>query len=544
MDRRGMKKTVSVLLSLVMMTGVLGGCSSDSVNTELNIALNDSPSTVDPQLTYEINTNNVISFFVATLYEYTPDHELVPCLAESSEVSDDGLIYTFHLKEGLKWSDGRPLLAEDFVFAMQRLADPDVGSNSVYLITDSCMVKNAREINTGKMPVNELGVRALDDRTLIVELEAPCPYFRALVTLPNFSPCCEDYYHVVGEDYAKRADTMLYAGPYIMDRYEPLAMQIHLTKNPYYLNADNISIEGITLQVINANQQAVMCYESGVVDITQITGELTELTEGDPELHVYPQAMLSFIDINHGTNPALKNRNIRMALSKSIDRVSLVENLLRTGYSSITRIIPPGFYKDPDGSDFAGDRTMYDEYAVYDTDEAKRLWELGLSELGISSLTLNFVYATTSGDVAEAICAQMEKALPGLKIELKPVPRKEHSRIRMSGDFDMIMVGWVADYSDPTAFLSCFLSTDHTNSYNDPDYEALIERCQSAEVANNNEERVNLMHRAEEMLMEDAAVIPLWTVGRSYLVHEGVEGFRLTPTGTGFVVTGLTKEVR
>ncbi|MBR5091436.1 MAG: peptide ABC transporter substrate-binding protein [Ruminiclostridium sp.] len=543
MERRIMKKTISALLSLILTAVFLGSCSEvTGEEKEINIAIGSPPITIDPQLAYDTGSAEVISFFMTTLYTYNSDNELVPGLAESYEVSQDGRVYTFHLKEGLRWSNGRPILAEDFVFGARRLADPDVGSNSIYLITDCCALKNADEISLGEKPLNELGVSSPDSRTVVYELEDPCPYFLALITMNNFSPCCEDFCSSVGSDYANSEKTILSCGPYIIDRYEPLAMQVHFSKNPYYFDADKIKTDGVTLQVVSNNQQSLMCYESEVVDVMAVQGEIAELAVGDPELKIYPSASITYMDINHRTNSALANKNIRMALCKSIDRADLTENLLKAGNAPLTRIVPPGFYRETDGSDFAGDTSRYDEYAVYDPDAAGKLWKQGLSDLGISSVTLNLVYNASSAPVAEAITAHMKRTLPGLEIDLKPVTLKERSRMHEAGEYDLIIVGWVADYCDPTAFLSQFVSSAHKCVFNDPVYDEIYETCQSEETANDAERRNSLMHDAESVLMENTAAVPLYTTGEAYLVRDSVKGFRLTPTGVGLIVTDLEKE--
>lgn len=268
-------KKQSIMVVIFLLTAVLSGCAdAKSAEKELSMEISSSPATVDPQMGVDFNSGLALSFSTACLYKYDIDGNLKPCLAKSYDLSDDGCTYTFHLKDGLKWSDGRLLTAEDFVCGFQRVADPDVGSNAVYLITDNCIIKNAREVNAGKLPVNELGVSSPDNKTFIVELEEPCPFFCSLISRETFAPCNEDFIHSVGKRYASSADTMLYSGPYIMDRYEPLAMQIHFTANPNYVNADSISIPGVTLQVADNTQQAMMCYEAKDVDMIPISGEM------------------------------------------------------------------------------------------------------------------------------------------------------------------------------------------------------------------------------------------------------------------------------
>ena len=540
-----MKKKLCIFLTLLLLLGLLSGCgASEDLKEEVNIALSGSPVTIDPQLMSDTNAGFVGSFFTSCLYGYDVNKELVPVLAESYELSEDCLTYTFHLKKDLKWSDGRDLTAADCVFGFQRLADPDVGSNSMYLITDSCKIKNADDVTMGKIPVNQLGVSAPDALTFVVELEKPCPYFCALITMADFAPCNVDFYHSAGDAYATSEDTILSCGPYIMDRYEPLAMQIHFTKNPYYVNADAITVPGINLQVVANAQQGLMSYEAGGLDLTTVSGELTDLAEGDPELTEFPNASLFYLEMNQRSCPALQNRNIRMALSKSIDRDDFVTHVLKTGNTSVARVNPPGFYTDTDGSDFAGNADQYKEQAGYDPAKAKELWEQGLQEIGASSVTLNFMFASGNNTLMEALKDQMEKNLPGLTVELRASTSKEIMTARAKGGYDLLFSGWVADYADPTAFLALFISTGSAIGYNNPEYDALYEQIQSPEVSKDAAGRNELMHKAEDMLMDDAALIPLFSKGQTYLIRKGVTGFQVNPTGIGCILTGLRKEVK
>ena len=231
-------KKISILFLSILIAALFSGCGGkDAISNELNMAISASPLSADPQMVYDTNTGAMCKFFCATLYEYNNKKELLPALAQSYEVSDDGLIYTFHLKENLKWSDGRPLTADDFVFGFKRFSDPKVGSNAVYLITDCCKLKNAEKILAGELPLSELGVAAPDKKTFIVELEEPCTYFVDLLTNNNFTPCNEDFYYSTKNKFGSSHDTVLSCGPYVLDRYEPLATQIHFVKNPYYYDS-------------------------------------------------------------------------------------------------------------------------------------------------------------------------------------------------------------------------------------------------------------------------------------------------------------------
>ena len=533
-----------ILLCLLLITVCFTGCGTGGnaeYSAELNKAINGSPETIDPQICTDTLSAEVISYFTGTLYTYNKDRELCPSLAESRDISDDGCTYTYHLREGLKWSDGTPLTADDFVYGFQRLADPTTGSGSVYYITDCSEVKNAADINAGNLPVSELGVSAPDNRTFVVELESPCPYFDSLTTQCALAPCNRAFRNSCGDSFATSPDTVLCCGPYILDRYEPLAAQIHFVKNPNYYNADSVAVEGLNIQVVANTQQAMMCYQAGSMDIVNVSGELAELAVDDPHLQVFDMAGTFFMDIDLRNNEYLGNENIRRALSKAIDRESIVKNVLRTGYSPLTRINPPNYYSDTDGGDFAGDNDKYDEYLGYDPDKAKEYWNKGLEELGVQSITLELLYYSGMQNIAEVLSDQMTRNLSGLTVNLKPVSSKEYNNAKAKGEYELFLNGWVADYADPTAFYMLYVSSAGPVSYDNPDFDKLYrDSGMETDTAKRNE----MLHKLEDMLCENVASIPLFSSNSACLVAEGVTGMQMYPTGAVVIVTGLSKEVR
>ncbi len=538
-----MRKSIYLLFTWLFLCCICAGCGRAAKNSEeLNIAIFHAPETMDPQLSQDTDSSFAIQFMSGSLFATNEEMELTPCLAKDYEVSEDGLTYTIHLKENLKWSDGSPLTAEDFVCAFQRLADPDVGSGSVFLITDSCVIKNAREVNAGELPVNMLGVSSPDHETLVVELEDPCPYFLKLLERESFSPCSVDFYHSMGDEYARNPQSILSSGPYILDKYEPLATQLHFTKNPYYAEADKITIPGITLQVIANQQQALMCFDTGSIDATKVNGDLLELAEGDEQLQVFPFAGEYYVYINQRDNPALQNKKIRQAFSMSIDRDSLVKNILRLGNTAVRRAVPPGFYTESDGRDFSEDGQRYEAFAGYDPARAKQLWKEGLSEMGVSSLHISFSYSSSQNNLMEAMAAQLEDNLPGLEVEKKIVSGKNLFQSISKGDYDLLATGWAADYPDPTAFLGLFVSGGGRVSYVNKEYDRLYNLTKDVEYTQNPPKRDELLHKVEDLLMEDVGVLPIFTQGSPWLVSDKVKGFQMTALGN-MIIPALSKEV-
>ena len=535
------KRIAAVLLAAFVMT-LLPGCGAGSAARaeELNIHLGTAPSTIDAQLVSDTVSASVVRFFCSSLYEYDTERNLVPVLAESSEVSDDGLTVTYHLRDGIEWSNGSPVTADDFVCSFQRIADPATKSSAVYLITDCCLIENADEISQGKLPLSELGVSAPDNSTFVITLEKPCPYINSLLSLCTFSPCSREFVNSCGSSYATSPETVLSCGPYVLDKYEPLASQIHLRANGKYHSKADISVSGINVQVIGDSQQALMCYETGMVDILQVSGELADLAEGDPHLVDFPTAQIYRLDINHTSNRALKDLNIRRAIAKSIDRESIAENVLRSGYTALERVVPPNFYTEADGSDFGADAKLYADQMSYEPAIAAEYWEEGLKTLGESSISLEFVYAAGMSKIAEPVARQLETNLRGLELKLTPLPLKEWLRRINSGDqYDIILAGWVPDYTDPTALLTSCLGNGENNLYHGEKFTELYDMTWSLSGA----ERDEVLHLAEYELMDDAAMIPLFGGEARYVIRGGVSGLQVTPTGVELIITGLKKEV-
>ena len=537
------RKLLCLVLSLLFLLTVLSGCGKDgSERSDLNYHLAASPVTVDPQLVTDTTAGNVVSFFVSTLYKYDKDRKLVPGCAESYEVSEDKLTVTFHLKKNLKWSDGSALTAEDFVYAFRRLADPDTKSGSVYLITDCCMVNNADKVSEGTLPPSELGVSAPDHDTFVIKLQKPCPFITALVASPTLGPCSQSFVQSCGDDYCTSADTILSSGAFKVDRYVPLATQIHMSKNENYYDADQVTLEGINIQIITDAQQAMMCYEAGEMDVIRVNGATVELAEGDPELTVFSQASAAFLDMNFGSDSPLQNRNLRLALAKSIDRDSIVKNVVRAGAQSLTRINPPGYYYEASGKDIAEDPDKYKDLTSYDPAKAKEYWEQGLKEIGKSSVELSLCCYSNAQSLCEALKQEMEKALPGLTINIVVWSTKDWLQHGTEGEgYDLIYGGWAVDYTDPTSFYGRYSAEQaQGNKYMNPDFEKVYQELVLAE----GQERDELLEKAEDILMNDMAQIPIYTNGLDVLIKPNVKNLMVAPTGVQVVCEGLEKEVK
>lgn len=525
---------VSVLSAALLMTGCgasRGGASSGSgEGTDLNIGVTWNAATMDPQYCIEMNSATYINMCIGRLYTENSEHQLVPELAESVEISEDGKTYTFHLRPENRFGNGEPIRAEDFVYAWRRAVDPASGSQASYVFDDLCRLKNVDKIKEGKMSVEELGVSAPDGLTLRVELQEPCPYFLYVVALTPTAPMSRAFIEALDEPYGTSPESILSSGPFLVDRYDPLSTQVHYVRNPYYVFADQVKIPGICITQQKDEQQEMMAYQAGVLDAALLYGEVLSLTEGDPNLIEYGSASIYFMMPNFNRVEAFQNRNILAALNLSVNRESIAKNLMKQGHRALTRLIPDGFAKNPDGTDFAGEPDAFRESCGYAPEKALEYWKKGLKELGTDSLRFEILTESGHQDVSEVIAAEWMKLLPELKVDIRPVNTQQQLQLMGNKDFDLCFTGWTADYPDPAGFLAIFTSDAFNNygEYTDPEFDRLIKES-SLELE--PERRNEMLHEAERILVEDAGFIPLYTSGATWLVSDNVSGFHTDFTG-------------
>lgn len=284
----------------------------------------------------------IIADFTDGLMQMDADGQPVPAIAESYDLSEDGTVYTFHLREDAVWSNGDPVTAADFVFGWQRAVDPAVASEYVYMLSDIGQVQNAAEIIAGEMDKSELGIKALDDYTLEVTLNVPVSYFLSLMYFPTFYPVNQAFYESVGDTFATSPETTLSNGAFVLDAYEPAATAFHLTKNPDYYNADSVQLAGLNYQVIQDSQQALMSYQTGDLDITLVNGEQVDQVKDDPEFTTIGAGYLWYVSPNMDAVPELANLNIRLAMTFALDREAITQDVLKDGSTPVYTAVAEG----------------------------------------------------------------------------------------------------------------------------------------------------------------------------------------------------------
>lgn len=563
------KKAVAFALAAAMVVGLVGCGGSGSTSTtaaagessaestaaesgsaaasgdDLNVMLETPVQSLDPQQATDGTSFEVIADYTDGLMQMDSDGQAVPAIAESYELSDDGLTYTFHLRTDAKWSNGTPVTAADFVFAWQRAVDPAVASEYAYMLSDIGQVKNAAEIIAGEKDKSELGVTAVDDNTLKVELNVPVSYFLSLMYFPTFYPVNEEFFNSCGDTFGTSPETVLSNGAYVLDDYQPAATAFHLTKNADYYDADRVKLAGLNYQVIQDSQQALMSYQNGDLDITLVNGEQVDQVKDDPEFKTMGAGYLWYVSPNMSAVPELNNQNIRMALTMAIDREAITNDVLKDGSLPTYTAVPMQFAAGPDGSDFSEDQTKFSDVCAFDAEKAADYWKKGLEELGETEMTLEMIVDADDAPqkVAQVLQEQWQQTLPGLTVSIKVEPKKQRVQDMQDGNFQIVLTRWGPDYADPMTYLGMWI-TGNSNNYglwSDADYDAIIAECTTGDLCTDAEGRWAKMYDAEKIVMDQAVIFPLYTQSNAQMQSSKVTGIDFHPVALNRVYKDTVK---
>ncbi len=520
--------------------------ASGTVSAEdLNVMLETPVESLDPQQATDGTSFEIIADYTDGLTQMDADGQAVPAIAESWETSDDGLSWTFHLRSDAKWSNGDPVTAADFVFAWQRAVDPDVASEYAYMLSDIGQVKNAAEIIAGTMDKSELGVTAVDDYTLQVELNAPVSYFTSLMYFPTFYPVNEAFFETCADTFGTSPETTLSNGAFVLDSYEPAATAFHLSKNADYYDADRVQLAGLSYQVIQDSQTALMSFQNGELDMTYVNGDQVDQVEDDPAFEAVGAGYLWYVSPNISGVKELQNDNIRKALTFAIDREAITTDVLKDGSKPTYTAVPMDFAAGPDGSDFSADQEQFSDVCAYDVTKAQEYWTKGLEELGVDSLELEMVVDADDAPqkVATVLQEQWQTALPGLTITIKVEPKKQRVQDLQDGNYELGLTRWGPDYADPMTYLGMWI-TDNSNNYglwSNSEYDSIIEECTTGDLATDAQKRWEKLYDAEKIVMDESVIFPLYTQCNAQMVSTKVSGIECHPVALNRVYKDTVK---
>ena len=533
------------LVSAAVLAACGGSSSSTSSSSdEINWYTPTEISTLDISKVTDTYSSVAIGNSGSNLLRRDEDGNLQPDLAESVEVSDDGLTYTATLRDNLKWSDGSDLTAEDFVYTWQRIVDPSTASEYAYLVSDA-HVLNAEEVIAGTKSVDELGVKA-DGNKVIFTLSSPSPQFESLLSFANFMPQSKEFVEEQGDDYGTTSDNALYSGPYTVEDWDGTSGTFTLVKNKYYWDADNVKTKKVNVQTVKKADTAVQMYKDGELDTASISGTdaIYNANKNRDDVVDVPEATTAYMVYNEsGSTEALTNTKIRQALNLATDREGIVKAAIDTGSTAANALVPTGLETLPDGTDLSD--YVAADYS-YDEDEAAKLFKEGLAELGTDSITLT-ITADSDNAVAKAavdyIKQTWENALPGLTIEEKFVTFKQRLQDSKNQNFDIVVSLWGGDYPEGSTFYGLFTSTSSYNygQISDAAYDAAYQKAFTTD-ALDPAAAAEDYKTAEAELYNNAHYNPLYFRSTKSLQNPSIKGLVRNSTGLQVDFTYAYKE--
>lgn len=518
MLKKKLIKIATALLSVVVVSSIFTGCGEakqTSVNTAqvLRYNLGAEPKTIDPGITDTTEGLTVVGNTFEGLLRLDDKDNPVAGVADKWEISKDGLTYTFHLRKNAKWSDGKTVTANDFAYGWQRALDPKLASGYAYQLY---YIKNGKAFNKGTAKAEDLGIKVIDDYTLEVTLEYPTSYFLSLTTFPTYSPVRKDIAEKDQEGWCLKPDTYISNGPFKLTSWKSKD-SMELVKNNNYWNSKNIKLDKLQFKLLDQPSSYLSAFTAGQLDlIDSPPAEQTPSLIKQGIAKVYPYLGTTYIALNLTSkaasispeaSKALNNIKVRKALALAINRNQLVQKVTKGGQKPAGAFVSAGIPENKSGKDFR-DKNYYKVQG--DVKEAKKLLaEAGYPDgKGFPKLTYLYNTSDDNKSIAEAI-QDMWKTNLGIDVDLTSMEKKVFMSTRDDKNYLTSRANWIADYNDPMTFLDVYTSDggDNITGYNNPEYDKYVK---DAKLETDPVKRMALLHKAEDTLMADMPIIPLF----------------------------------
>ena len=535
-------------------TASSAGSSTGSVSTAgFTVQYGSNPETLDPALNSAVDGGNTIITVFETLLIINENNEAVPGQAESWTTSEDGLTWTFTMRDGLKWSDGTDLNAKDFEYSFKRMANPDTAAP--YAETCLGMIDGFEEAAgfpdadgnpTVEPNLDALNVKASDDgKTLTIVLAYPCSYFDKIVAFAAMSPVQKATVEANGDAWCTSPDTYVCNGPFMITEWTP-SERIVLTKNPNYVggwDSSKIVSESITLLLLEDSSASFAAYNSGEAQLIKDvpTDEIPSLTKAEDGGDFYVDTILGtyYVSLNLKRD-AFKDAKVRRALSLAIDRDYVANTIMQGTYSTADSIVGPGIV-DENGYFHDNGNAPYIS-ADYEANlaEAKKLLADAGYPNGEGYPTIE--YSTNDAGYHVPLAEYLQQAWSdlGITLTISKMEWSSFTAARRAGESDVARNGWVMDYNDPSNMLDLFCSGNGNNDgkYSNPEFDAAIEASRVADVS----EHFAQLHKAEDILMEDTGCLPIAYYNDYWLQSPALKGTWHSPYGYWYLQYGYIEE--
>ncbi len=501
-------------------TGAASGSNNavDPVTNTLTVFLREEPPQLDSSKATDTVSGSVLGHVVEGLLRYDEHNQIAPGVAESWDIRADGA--TFRLRENARWSDGRPVTADDFVFAWQTALDPANASEYAFILYP---VKNGEAINAGELPLEELGAVAVDDRTLEVTFERPLAYFDKLVTFSTYYPIRRDFYQSVKGAFGADANRILYNGPFVISRWVHGA-SLKMDRNPYYWNPDRAKLQTIDFAYItsDANASLNLFKDDKIAYTTLLAENLDDAMQQRWHIHRFMDGGVFYIEFNHRPGRLTGNHHLRKAMQLATESAELVYKVTKLpGYLPGESLFPVwlkgvhGFFREEYPAN----------YPHMDLEQARRHLEKAKQELGLKVIP---PLVLLSGDnpvsnIQAEYYQQIFRKHLGLDLKIDKQIFKQRLAKMLSGDFDLVLAGWGPDYDDPLTFGDLFASWNLNNRgrYDNPELDRWVRVAQDEQDV---QKRMDAFGEIQRILIEDAVILPGYERGVTYVTNPQMKG--------------------
>ena len=533
-------KTVKVLLALTTAAGMLAGCGSKTDTDTFRFANDTDIVGMDSTVVDDAMSFNAITAITDGLTTVDVKGNTIPGIAKSWDVSNNGLTYTFHLRDA-KWANGDDVTAQDFVYSWHRIIK-NAGNYAYMLGSEGASIKNADSlIDLGTTATDEqlntLGIKATDDKTVVVDLEKNVPYFVGLMSFPCYFPQNQKFVEKCGKNYATKPEYILGNGAYKMTKWIK-GNKATFTKNDKYYDAKSVKTKNLEMYLVQDPKTAAQNFDNGKVDYATINSTLVDKYKGKDTFKAIREGYLAYLICNFKADTTA-NKNLRHALSYAINRKDLCDNILKDGSQPATGFVPAQLSKSPSGKDF---REESGKYVDYDVKKAQEYLDAAKKELGTDTITVDLLYGTDESPMdtfAEYLQGSFTK-LKGLKVNMVATVKKDRIYNReASGNFQIACTRWAPDYADPTTFLNVLASSNSNNygKWENAQYNSLLKQAQNETDVN---KRWNELLEAEKVMMDDMPNIPVVQTGTAALQAKNVKGLVHNTVSTPYVFKYVT----
>ena len=533
-------KTVKVLLALTTAAGMLAGCGSKTDTDTFRFANDTDIVGMDSTVVDDAMSFNAITAITDGLTTVDVKGNTIPGIAKSWDVSNNGLTYTFHLRDA-KWANGDKVTAQDFVYSWHRIIK-NAGNYAYMLGSEGASIKNADSlINLGTTATDEqlntLGIKATDDKTVVVDLEKNVPYFVGLMSFPCYFPQNQKFVEKCGKNYATKPEYILGNGAYKMTKWIK-GNKATFTKNDKYYDAKSVKTKNLEMYLVQDPKTAAQNFDNGKVDYATINSTLVDKYKGKDTFKAIREGYLAYLICNFKADTTA-NKNLRHALSYAINRKDLCDNILKDGSQPATGFVPAQLCKSPSGKDF---REESGKYVDYDVKKAQEYLDAAKKELGTDTITVDLLYGTDESPMdtmAEYLQGSFTK-LKGLKVNMVATVKKDRIYNREEhGTYEIACTRWGPDYADPTTYLNLFLTGNSNNfgKYSNAKVDSLMKQVQTESDVN---KRWDLMTQLEKTALDDLAYIPVFEKGAAALKAKNVKGLVHSAVGVPYTFKYVT----